>query len=212
MRPESDIENENKKGLTPIVSKRQKAQDVVTGAYRLFQSKQIKFSDKLSLSNNENGETVLFIPASQTNEGFLDVRAGQQIGWGEHQNVKIQENKGDHNSPVFIKSAFATSLGMYCTLSKSQEHFSDGLKNYISGKEPLCIYTKHEELIPVLPSDIRPYDGFIEQQGRPLSGALFASMLFPSIKGLPSDQEKEWNCFVISIMLPPKEIRFKQTE
>lgn len=190
VRPESDIENENKKGLTPIVSKRQKAQDVVTGAYRLFQSKQIKFSDKLSLSNNENGETVLFIPASQTNEGFLDVRAGQQIGWGEHQNVKIQENKGDHNSPVFIKSAFATSLGMYCTLSKSQEHFSDGLKNYISGKEPLCIYTKHEELIPVLPSDIRPYDGFIEQQGRPLSGALFASMLFPSIKGLPSDQEK----------------------
>ncbi|NBS88677.1 ATP-dependent helicase [bacterium] len=180
-------------------------QDIVTGSYRLF-SRPAKGAVHMpcALMDNDDKETILFFPRDpeDKNNLFLGMRAGNRIEWVDGKKVisnAIPENRGDHNSPIFIKSVSVTPNGSYCTLSKSQEMFSDELKAHIEQYNPtktktdgsLLVRISQDELVPILPSQIRPYDGFIEQHGEELPSSLFTNMLLS--KKQRESAEKENN-------------------
>lgn len=183
------VEKSDKEHVAPsLVITDLHGQDIVTGSYRLF-SRSLENSVVIpcAIRDNDDKETVLFFP--KDDDGiFLGMRAGNRIEWrGGKSTISraIPENRGDHNSPIFIKSVSITPAGSYCTLSKSQEMFSDELKEHIKQHNPtetktdgsLGVRISQDELVPILPSQIRPYDGFIEQHGEELPSSLFTNML-----------------------------------
>jgi superfamily I DNA/RNA helicase len=189
------VEKSDKEHVVPsLVITGLHGQDIVTGSYRLF-SRSLESSVVIpcALMDNDDKETILFFPRDPKDENnlFLGMRAGNRIEWrGGKSTISraIPENRGDHNSPIFIKSVSITPAGAYCTLSKSQETFSDELKEHIKQHNPtetktdgsLGVRISQDELVPILPSQIRPYDGFIEQHGQELPSSLFTNMLLPT--------------------------------
>ena len=89
-------------------------QDIVTGSYRLFsRSLENSVTIPCAIKDNDDKETILFFPRDPKGENnlFLGMRAGNRIEWRSDKStvsMSIPENRGDHNSPIFIKSVSIT--------------------------------------------------------------------------------------------------------